>query len=181
MRTVLLGSSSLILTVIATIAFASGDMPPTTPAEKLQPATTYSGNTPVDLRVGLPFNNGVYGLRNLEIEKWANTGYIVANVSDMAYPYESKDGFLRELNESARFVRDAIANWSVTTELTKPEAAEYSKQAIATMQPLLDNYESAYDKAKGAGKNDWDGAQENVKRALIEMRSAYSQMHRNVK
>jgi hypothetical protein len=149
----------------------------------LQPATRYSGRTPVDLTNGLPMNNGTYGLPNKSYEAWAEAPTVTPNVSDKTYPYARKDAFVAGLNESASFVKSALHNWDYSinhpTEVTKPEVIEYAKASINTMKPLLEKFEKALSDANGAGKSDWDNAQTNARKALVELRGQYSQLHHN--
>jgi hypothetical protein len=177
-------STLVLASVLASIiglssAFASGggDFKQ---REDLAPAPRYSGGTPVDMSHGLLFNNGTYGKRNPEIEVWATTPVVIPSVSEHTYPYADKARFVEGLNESAMFVESAIWNWQRTSEITKPEAAEYSKESAAKMQPLLDRFKATIAGAKSAGKGDWDKAQLEARRALIEMRGTYSSLHNNV-
>lgn len=150
---------------------------------QLQPATRYTGRTPVDLKNGLLLNNGTYGLPNKDYEVWAEAPVVTPNVSDKTYPYARKDAFVNGLNESASFIKSALYNWDYSinhpTEVTKPEVIEYAKASINTMKPLLEKFEKAVSEANGASKSNWDTAQTNARKALTELRGSYSQMHNN--
>lgn len=149
----------------------------------LQPATRYSGRTPIDLKHGLPFNNGTYGLPNKDYEVWAQSPVIRPNVSERTYPYARQDAFVNGLKESADFINVAVQYWQDSidhpTEVTKPEVLEYAKSSIATMKPVLEKFDKAVSEAKGAGRDDWETAQTNARKAMVELRETYSQLHRN--
>ena len=151
--------------------------------KQLQPATRYTGRTPVDLKNGLLMNNGTYGLPNKDYEVWAEAPVVTPNVSDKTYPYARKDAFVSGLNESASFVKSALFNWDYSinhpTEVTKPEVIEYAKASINTMKPLLEKFEKAVSDASGASKSSWDTAQTNARKALTELRGSYSELHHN--
>lgn len=151
------------------------------PEKPLEPATRYSGRTPVDLNNGLSFNNGTYGLPNTTYEKWAQARTLVPGVSELNYPYSDKAELVRGLEESAAFVEDAIQNWKTTSSITKPEAKEYGEKSAQTMQPLLNRFKDMIRQTAGASRGDWDKVQSDSRRALIEMRSMYSSLHNNVR
>ena len=146
----------------------------------LQPATRFSGGTPIDLSHGLLFNNGTYGARNPDVDAWTTTPLIVPGVSERTYTFEQKAHFVSGLQESADFVATAIWNWQQTSSITKPEAAEFSKEAAAKMQPLLDKFKGVISSTRSAGKGDWEKAQIDARRALIDLRVTYAQLHNNV-
>jgi hypothetical protein len=151
------------------------------PSKPLEPATRYSGRTPVDLSNGIPFNNGTYGRPNPNYEKWVDSPLLVPGVSDLNYPYTDKAGFVNGLKESQYFVEDAIQNWKTTSAITKPEAKAYGENAANTMQPLLNRFKDMVKQTEGAGQNDWDKAQADARHALVEMRATYSSLHKNVR
>jgi len=161
---------------------ASGtDQPQTPPDKKLEPATRYSGRTPVDLSNGVPFNNGTYGRQNASYEKWATAPTVAPGVSDLSYPYSERTDFLNGCEENAKFVESAIFNWrQPATANTNPAAKEYRDQAAKTMQPLLDRFMETLRAAKSAGKGEWEKAQSDARHALAELRGNYTSMHKNV-
>jgi len=148
---------------------------------KLEPATRYSGRTPIDLTNGIPFNNGTYGRPNANYEKWATAPTLVPGVSDLVYPYADRGDFIAGCEESSQFVENAIANWRLPpTSITKPEVLEYRTSAIAAMQPALDKFNDTLRALKSAGKSDWEKNQSDARRALVDLRSTYSSLHKNV-
>lgn len=150
------------------------------PNPDLKPSTKYSGRTPIDLTNGLLFNNGTYGLPNKNYEKWAETPVVVPGLSELTYPFSEKNDFVSACEESADFVESAIYNWKQSTAITKPEAKEYGEKSAQTMQPLLERLNDAIHSCKSSNKGDWEKAQSDARRALIEMRATYSSLHRNV-
>ncbi len=160
-------------------------LPPAAALEEkpLQPATRYSGRTPIDLKNGLKMNNGTYGAPNADYEAWASQPSVVPNVSEKTYPYHAKGEFIKGVNESAEFVEHAIWNWERSiahpTEVTKPEVLEYAKASVNTMKPILEKFKKAVSDAKGANSGSWDEAQNNARKALVELRGSYAQLHNN--
>jgi hypothetical protein len=170
-----------ILAGITTLTQAHAASPG--PAEKsvpLAPASRYSGNTPIELNNGLPFNNGTFGAPNKEYESFAD-GFVVPGLSDKAYPYSAKTDFVSRLEESATFVEHAISNWKNVTPNTKPEAKEYGERSAQTMEPLLKQLRDSIKAAAGSSQSDWEKNQVEAKRALTELRGTYSSLHKNVK
>jgi hypothetical protein len=178
-----LGHLNTLLVVIAAImqtqAYASE--PAASANAPLAPAGRYSGRTPIDIKNGVSFNNGTYGAPNKDYEAWANDGLIVPGLSEKAYPYSAKAQFVSRLQESAKFVEDAITNWKMVTPDTKPEAKEYGEKSAQTMEPLLLQFKASIKAASGSSQSDWDKNQADAKHALSEMRGTYSSLHRNVK
>lgn len=149
---------------------------------KLEPATRYSGRTPIDLNNGIPFNNGTFGMGNANYEKWASAPAVVPGVSELNYPYGDRADFIGGCEESANFVENAIFNWKLPpSAITKPEAKAYGDLAAGTMQPLLDKFNESIRVAKSAGRGDWEKAQSDARHALGEMRATYSSLHKNVR
>jgi hypothetical protein len=163
-------------------AFANDTDQPQKPTNKnLEPATRYSGRAPIDLTNGVAFNNGTYGRRNANYEKWAAAPTVAPGVSDLTYPYTERNDFINGCEENARFVENAMFNWrGPVTVNTNPAAKEYRDQAAKTMQPLLDRFMETLRAAKSAGKNDWEKAQSDARHALTELRANYTNMHKNV-
>ncbi|MES2855450.1 MAG: hypothetical protein V4692_06295 [Bdellovibrionota bacterium] len=168
--------------VLSGLAFASGGHGPTMHEQELHPSPIYNGNSPIDLSHGLFFNNGTFGLPNAEIEEWAKLPVVFPGISEKGYSYDSKaqrESLIREAKFQLDWGHAAIANYESTSADSRPEAIEHSKAAIAKLDPPLERLEAAIGKLKSAGKSDWDGAQAEVRRAIIDLRMAYTQMHKN--
>ncbi len=164
--------------VVSFTSFASERVPVDHP-RVLQPATRYSGNTPIELNNGILFNNGGYGLPNADYEAWAKSAMIVAGLSERPYSYSQKKAFVATLEENIQWGESAIRNWKATTN-EFPDALAYAKAAVEKLQPELDKFKSATDKASGANEGAWQGAESDARRALIDFRIAYMQLHKNV-
>jgi hypothetical protein len=149
------------------------------PAKHLEPATTYNGASPIELKNGMLFNNGTFGAQNPEYETWAQGPFVVPGISEKTYPFSAKEDFVAGLEESERFVDTAIWNWGRTTNMF-PDALSYAKASTATMQPILDKYRTSLGKVRSAGQGDWDSTQAEARRSLVELRSTYAQLHKNV-
>ncbi len=145
----------------------------------LQPATRYSGSTPIDLSNGLLFNNGTYGVRNEDYEAWAKAATLVAGLSERNYSYTQKPQFVTVMKEQVRWGDAAITNWKNTTN-EYPDAVPYAKAAVEKMLPTLNKMRSATEAADSANENAWASAESDARRALIEFRVSYMQMHKNV-
>lgn len=159
-------------------AFAS-EYEPQPPPTSTQPATRYSGGTPIDLSNGILFNNGTYGMRNDDYESWARAATVVAGLSERPYSYTQKPQFVTIMKEQVQWGEAAIANWKNTTN-EFPDALAYSKAAVEKMSPLLDKMKSATDSASSASASGWTSAENDARRALIDFRISYMQMHKNV-
>ncbi len=168
--------AALLLSSTSALAFNAAGLPKE--KKKLEPATRYSGRTPIDLSNGIAFNNGTYGLPNAAYESWAAAPVIVPGVSEKNYPYAEKEDFIRGLKESSMFVEAAIWNWQ---QSTRDSVKEYAKQAEETMKKPLEDFYKAVDAAKGAGQGDWEKEQANARQALINLRGTYSSLHKNVR
>jgi hypothetical protein len=166
------------VSVASSSSFANERIPDDKP-RVLQPATRYSGNTPIEMNNGLLFNNGGYGQPNPEYEAWAKSEMIVAGLSERPYSFAQKKTFITTLEENIVWGESAIRNWKATTN-EFPDAVVYSKAAIEKMQPALDKFKSAVDKASGAKEGDWQNAESEARRAFIDYRIAYMQMHKNI-
>lgn len=160
------------------LAFAAGGMH-FDEKKPLEPATTYSGSAPIDLKNGILFNNGTFGLRNPNYEKWADAPVLFPGIDDLPYPYKWKSHFVRGLLENTQFVEAAISDWKATSAIKKPEVKEYSDKAIAAMEPQLVKLKEAIRMASSASASDWEKAQLNARNALIEVRATYTSLHRN--
>lgn len=177
-----LGSVSFAALFISQTVFAAGGAHlADKPSRELQPALRFSGSAPIDLRNGIPFNNGTFGIPNPEIQKWASAPMIVPGVADMPYPFEWRNHFIRGLEDNIHFAESAIQNWKNVTDETKPEAKEHSEKAIAALEPQLQRLRDATRAAKSASKSDWDKVQADARQALIDMRLTYSSLHHNIR
>lgn len=177
--TVLLISSVVF---IASVSLASGGHGPVTHEQELSPSATYNGNTPTDLSHGLLFNNGTFGLANPSIEEWAKIPVVFPGISEKSYEYDSKaqrKGLIREANYQVSWGRAAIMNYGAVSADTRPEAVAHAKHAIEVIEAAVNRLEDATDKLEGAGRGDWDTAQADVRRAIVNFRLAYTQMHKN--
>ena len=168
----------IVSSLIGSMAFAVEREPDQKPPV-LQPATRYNGGTPVDLSNGLPFNNGTQGAPNAEYEAWAKWATVVAGLSERPYSYAQKAQFVSALQDQVIWGESAIRNWKATTN-EFPDALAYSKAAVEKMQPELDKLKSAVSKANGAGDSAWTNAESEARKALIEFRVTYMQMHKNI-
>jgi hypothetical protein len=146
----------------------------------LEPATRYSGHTPIDLKNGVLFDNGTYGLRNANYEKWAAEPVITPGISTLNYPFAEKQELIHNLQESAQFIDDAIANWKITTSITRPEAKAYGEQSVQTMQPLLDKFRDTIKIAANSSASDWEKNQSDARRELASVYGTYTSLHKNV-
>ena len=167
------------LGLIVSVSSFAKEREPDDRAPVLQPATKYNGDTPIELKNGLLFNNGTYGARNPDYEAWAKSATIVAGLAERPYAYAQKASFVATLNENIVWGETAIRNWKATSN-EFPDALAYSKAAVEKMQPELDKFKSAADKASGAGESAWTGAESDARRAVIEFRIAYMQLHKNI-
>ncbi len=168
----------LAVSFVAVSAFSVEREPPAD-NKVLQPATKYSGSTPIDLSHGLLFNNGTYGMPNADYEAWAKAATIVVGLSERPYSYSQKPQFVSVLKEQVIWGESAVRNWEATTNQF-PDALAYSKVAVEKMKPELDKLKSASDKASSAGDGGWTQAESEARRALIDFRITYMQMHKNV-
>ncbi len=153
---------------------------------KARPATTHpsahhSGNTPIDLSHGVLWNNGTYGQPNPEIAMKGTSSTWAVSLAEIDYGYESKARFIGSLGERLDFYDVAMKEWNKTSEITKPEVAEYSKNAVSELGPRLEKARQAWKQAKGANAKSWAEASNNAKRAFVELQTAYYQLHKNVR
>ena len=172
---------SLVVSTVLTLSFAANatEREPKPDNRALPPATRYSGSTPIDLSNGLLFNNGTYGTRNDDYEAWARSATIVAGLSERTYSYAQRLQFNTIMAEQVTWGEAAIANWKNTTN-EFPDALAYSKMAVEKMSPYFDKLKSAASSADGANEGKWASAESDARRALIDFRIAYMQMHNNV-
>lgn len=144
-----------------------------------QPATKYEGATPIDMKNGLLMNHGTYGQQNPDYQAWAAAPTVVAGMSEQSYSFRQKGEFVRTLKEQVSWGEAAIGNWKQTSEITRKEAIDYSKKAVETLSPLLENLKKATSKASGANEKEWTSAESDARKSLIDFRTAYTQMHHN--
>ncbi len=171
--------AALVLSLASTIAFANHEEGPKGVSKKLEPATRYSGPSPIDLSNGITGNNGTYGVPNQTYEEWAKQKKVVPGINDAAYPFEQKEQLTLSLDEQVMWGETAIKNWkNVATD--KEEVKAYAKQAAETMDPLLAKLKDAAKSVRGAGKNDWGSAEEGARKALSDFRVGYKALHNNV-
>jgi hypothetical protein len=173
-----LGLAISAISLVSVSAFSTEREPPAD-NKVLQPATRYSGGTPIDMSNGLLFNNGTFGAPNPEYEAWAKSATVVAGLSERPYSYSQKIQFVTILQEQVIWGESAIRNWKSTTN-EFPDALAYSKAAVEKMQPELDKLKSTSDKANSSGDSGWTQAESEARRALIDFRITYMQMHKNV-
>jgi hypothetical protein len=151
------------------------------PEKPLQPATRSSGSVPIDLTHGLILNNGTYGMPDPEHESWAKANLITPGLSEKRYPFDRKEEFVAGCNESMIFIDAALDNWKTRTSSTWPEAVEYAKKSSDTIAPLANKLRDAIALASHSGSGDWDRNQDAARTAVIEARSTYASLHRNIK
>lgn len=174
--------SSLIVSLVTLLGASSSfaiERDPPADNKVLKPATRYSGSTPIDLSNGLLFNNGTYGAPNPDYEAWSKAATVVAGLSERPYSYSQKTQFVTIMQEQLIWGQSAIRNWESTTN-EFPDAVAYSKAAIEKIKPELDKLKTASDKASSAGDGAWTQAESEARRALIDFRITYMQMHKNV-
>jgi hypothetical protein len=154
-----------ILSLLSSVSFAQSD-------------ATYSGRTPIDLKNGTFYSQGTYGARNEQYEEWSKHPQL-PSLEDESYPFSRKDALLSSLEEQASFGEEAMLNWSRTSNRW-PEVSEYAKNAIDQLRPTLDRFEAAVAKLKSAGASDWPNAEDAARRALVDWRLGYTQLHKNI-
>lgn len=179
MRTLILTLSFVLSAFAISNTAVSKEREPKPDPIVVQPATRYSGSTPIDLSHGLLFNNGTYGVRNDDYEAWARTATVVAGLSERPYSFAQKASFVNVMNEQIAWGEAAIDNWNSTSN-EFPDALAYSKAAVEKMSPALDKLKSSTHLANGAKDSDWSSSESGARRALIDFRAAYTQMHKNV-
>jgi hypothetical protein len=146
-----------------------------------EPAKTYSGNQAIDLKHGITFNQGTYGVPNPEIEAWAKNSTWAVGLAERPYPYSDKAKFLATLNQRIQHFEHAVWNWGRKSEKTKPEVVEYAQKATAEITPKIESARKAWKAAKSSGESNWEKSQDEAKRAFLELQSFYYSLHRNVR
>lgn len=173
--------STLATLVLASAAAnASGFDPTQIPPQQLSPSQRYSGSVPIDMTHGVWFNNGTFGLPNAEFEEWAKAPVVALGMSALTYPYQDKNSFVRAMRENINFIEAAISNWSTSANETKPEAIDYSKNAMEKLKPLLESARETMKEANRAGESSWEDAQANARKAILTLRGTYTELHKNV-
>ncbi len=135
-----------------------------------KPATRYSGSTPVDLGRGLPFNNGTYGNVNAEYEAKATAGYTAPGLRASPYSYKEQNQFVANIKALFPIYEDAIANLKSNKD-ERAEVKTYREQQRTDLETRLEAAKDATKKAGGANENEWNGAQENARRAFVDLQS----------
>lgn len=145
------------------------------------PAGVYSGDQPIELSHGVSFSNGTYGNSNPEHEAWAKNSTWAVGLAERPYPYDDKAKFVATLTERIRHFQHAVWNWENNLDKKKPEVVEYAKKAAADMNPRIENAWKAVKTAKSANKSEWERAQDEAKRAFLDLQGSYYSLHRNVR
>ncbi len=190
-----------LLTVIATVTFAVAQpaamahdgahgeeaanghhFVPKTRKAPTTPATRFSGNTPIDESNGIVMNSGTYGLPNKENEAWAESSTWAVSLAERPYSYHQKARFIKTLDERINHYEAAVWNYGrVTDSVSKPEGKAHAEKAVADLNPRIEKARSAWAKAKSSGPNQWESAQNDAKRAFVELQSFNYGMHKNVR
>ncbi len=144
----------------------------------LQPATRYSGSSPIDMKNGLFFDNGTFGLPNEDYETWSKSLEAVG-ISERSYPYDQRQRFIDAFADRVTFFQAALEHWGQTSSETLPEAAAYAKEASATITPKCDKLKDVLAQIRGASSSNWDAAQGDARRALADAQSTYYGIHHN--
>ena len=143
----------------------------------LQPATRYSGASPIDMKNGLFFDNGTFGLPNEDYETWSKSLEAVG-ISERSYSYDQRQRFIDAYADRVTFFRSALENWSQTTS-EFPDAMAYAKEATAAITPKYDKLKEVLSQIQGANSSTWESAQGDARRALADAQSTYYGMHHN--
>jgi hypothetical protein len=106
---------------------------------------------------------------------------VTPGLSEKHYPYSRKEAFIAGCNESLVFIDTALENWKNRTSDMYPDAVEYAKKSAEVMTPLANKLRDAIAAADHSGSGDWDKNQEAARTAVIEARSTYAGLHKNVK
>lgn len=146
-----------------------------------EPGQDFSGDQSIDLKNGIDWNRGTYGVPNPDTESWAKTSTWAVGLAERAYPYEAKTHFIDTLNERIEFYENAVINWKRKSSITKPEVVAYADKAVQDVSPRVDAARKAWSAAKASGKSSWDKAQEEAKRAFLDLQNFYYNLHRNVR
>ncbi len=143
--------------------------------DRLSPVSLhYNGSVPIDLDHGLCGNNGTFGLADPEYESLRTAALTAPGLLAAPYEYRFRSHFLSGYAERIAFFDEAIHNLNEKTELTKPEAAEFSHQAAAQLTSLLEQAKKSFASAKSAGANEWMAAQAQARDALNALLGTYT-------
>ena len=143
----------------------------------LQPSAHYSGASPIDLKNGLFFNNGTFGLPNEDYETWSKSLEAVG-ISERNYPYDQRQRFIAAYSDRVTFFRVALENLGQTTS-EYPDALIYAKEATATVTPKFDKLKDMLSQLQGASASNWERVQGDARRALADAQTTYYGMHHN--
>ncbi len=135
-----------------------------------RPATRYDGSTPIDLRRGLPFNNGTYGNRNAEYEVKATSGHTAPGLRASAYTYKEQNQFVSNIKALFPIYEEAISNLKSNKD-DRAEVKAYREQQRTDLETRLEAAKDATKKAGSANENEWNGAQENARKAFGDLQS----------
>lgn len=160
---------------------SAGHFSPKAPTAPTHPSATYNGNSAIDMKNGLGFNNGTFGNPNTDYEKWGQSSTWAVSLAERPYSYDQKDRFIQTLDERITHYEHAVWNWARVTEITKPEVKEYAEKATADIKPRIERARQMWKAAKSSGKGDWEKSQDDAKRAFLELQSFYSSLHKNVR
>ena len=144
------------------------------------PAAHFSGATPIDRTNGNFFNIGTYGNENPENQQWAKSSTWAVSLAERPYSYEQKKRFIHTLDERISHFEIAVWNYGKVTEVSRPEGQAHAQKAVADLKPRIEKAREAWSKAKSAGRADWAQAQDEAKRAFLELQSFYYGMHATV-
>ena len=143
----------------------------------LQPSAHYSGSSPIDLKNGLFFNNGTFGLPNEDYETWSKSLEAVG-ISERNYPYDQRQRFIDAYSDRVTFFRVAIENLGQTTS-EYPDALIYAKEATTTITPKFDKLKDMLSQLKSASGSNWEAVQGEARRALADAQTTYYGLHHN--
>ncbi len=146
------------------------------------PAPRFSGNSPIDESNGIVMNSGTFGLPNKENQAWALSPTWAVSLAERPYSYQQKARFIKTLDERINHYEIAVWNYGrVTDTVSKPEGKAHAEKAAAELNPRIEKAREAWSKAKSSGPGEWESAQEEAKRAFVELQSFNYGMHKNVR
>lgn len=156
--------------VISASAFAAGGNSHTADHDDGKESTRYSGSAPIDLSRGLPFNNGTFGNRNESYEAKATAGYTAPGLRASTYDYKERGQFVKSIQALFPIYQDAINNLKSNKD-QRPEVKAYREQRLKDLEARLEAAQEATDKADSANENEWSGAQENARKAFVDLQA----------
>ncbi len=155
---------------------------PKTRSAPTSPAPRFSGNTPIEESNGIVMNSGTFGLPNKDIEDWAASSTWAVSLAERPYSYTQKARFIKTLDERINHYEVAVWNYGrVTDSVSKPEGKAHAEKAVADLNPRIEKARDAWAKAKSSGPGVWESAQNEAKRAFVELQSYNYGMHKNVR